>query len=470
MNKLRYSLIALLGVLILIAPSCQLQETNDDPTRLSDVNLNLILPAALSQTAYNQSSNPARISGILMQHFEGFDAQQVQYTDYVLEGNTFNNYWQFGLYSGVLKDCRVMIDKANEEDQPYYRGIAKILMAQGFAEAASFFGDVPYTDALKGTESLQPVYDTQEQVFAGVQQLLDEAIIDLSGAAVPGGPSGDDLIFGGDGAKWVATARALKARYFMHLTKRDDQAASKALAEIGQAFGSTADQPNFAWESNINSNNPLAKFGLERPNTLIIDSRFGQALIDREDPRKDFYVAEPEPGTFQYFQSGNSNLVWVQNNSVIPIISYAELKFLEAEALLRTGADDATISAALEAAITATMDQIGIDPAVYADYVAANSDVSGLGGFEEKLEKIITEAYYGYYGYAFQQIWTNFRRTGYPDLTPSPNGSNGVNPSGVVPRRFLYPNSEDNTNSENLNAARSRQNGALLDADTWAFE
>jgi len=323
-----------------------------------------------------------------------------------------------------------------------------------------------------GLRAVQREFDgyLRREGLEGVQQLLDEAIIDLSGAAVPGGPSGDDLIFGGDGAKWVATARALKARYFMHLTKRDDQAASKALAEIGQAFGSTADQPNFAWESNINSNNPLAKFGLERPNTLIIDSRFGQALIDREDPRKDFYVAEPEPGTFQYFQSGNSNLVWVQNNSVIPIISYAELKFLEAEALLRTGADDATISAALEAAITATMDQIGIDPAVYADYVAANSDVSGLGGFEEKLEKIITEAYYGYYGYAFQQIWTNFRRTGYPDLTPSPNGSNGVNPSGVVPRRFLYPNSEDNTNSENLNAARSRQNGALLDADTWAFE
>jgi len=471
MKKIKYSLFALLGMVILIAPSCQLQETNDDPARLSDVNLNLILPTAISQTAYNQSASSARMAGLLMQQFQGSDAQQVEYSEnYILRSDAFNNLWQFGFYSGVLKDGVVLIDKANEENQPYYRGIARILMSVAFAEAASYFGDIPFSEALQGQEIFQPSYDTQEQVFAGVQQMLNDAIADLSGPGAEGGPSNDDLIFGGDPAGWIATAHALKARYFMYLTKRDDQAANNALGQLDQAFASLDEQPNFAWENNLNSNSPLAKFGLERPNTMIIDPRFAEALTTREDPRGTFYYVETAPGEFKYFENGNSDLYWAQNSSVIPLISYAELKFIEAEALLRTGADDATVNASLEAGITASMDQMSIDPANYADYLAANSDVSGLGGFEDKLEKIMVEAYYAYYGYAFQQIWTNFRRTGYPELTPSPNAERGINPSGVVPRRFPYVESEFTTNEQNVNAAVGRQNGALLDVDVWAFE
>ncbi len=58
----------------------------------------------------------------------------------------------------------------------------------------------------------------------------------------------------------------------------------------------------------------------------------------------------------------------------------------------------------------------------------------------------------------------------YPALTPSPIGSNGFNPSGVVPRRYLYVESETQTNKDNVAAARAAQGGALLDVDVWAFE
>ncbi|MEL6588683.1 MAG: hypothetical protein AAFQ68_01305, partial [Bacteroidota bacterium] len=57
----------LMGMTLLLAPACDLASINVDPTRPADVDLRLVLPAMITQTAYNQSSNPARISGIIMQ-------------------------------------------------------------------------------------------------------------------------------------------------------------------------------------------------------------------------------------------------------------------------------------------------------------------------------------------------------------------------------------------------------------------
>lgn len=459
----------LLSITVLIAPSCELAPINIDPTRPADVDLRLILPALLTQTAYNQSANPARITGIIMQHLQGFDAQQVAYTDYQLPQNTFNNYWRTGTYAGSLKDCQVIIDKAAEEGQPYYAGIAKIMMAENYGMLASMFGDVPFSQALKGTENLTPAYDTQEEVYAGIQDLLDEAIDDLSQPEVPGGPSSDDLVYGGDAAAWIATANALKARYTMHLTKRNGAAAAaEALTLLGSAFSSNAEEPLFYWSTTLTSANPLALFGIQRPNTLVIDNRFQAWMDGNSDPRLPFYMTTN--GSEWQFYDASAGLRWSSNDSPIPLISFTELEFLRAEALLWTGASDGEVQAALTSAIEANMAEVGVsDTAAIAAYVAARADLSGLGSTEEKLERIMEEAYVAYYGMAFQQAWTNFRRTGYPELTPSAGGSGGLNPSGVIPRRFLYPESEATTNRANWQAATDRQGGALLDDDTWAF-
>jgi len=462
---------ALLGILMLVAPSCDLSTINVDPTRPADVDLRLILPALITQTAYNQSSNPARISGIIMQQMIGFDAQQVAYTDYQLPQNTFNNYWRTGTYAGALKDCQVIIDKAAEEGQPYYAGIAKVLMAENYGMLAALFGDVPFSQALLGTENLTPAYDTQEAVYAGVQSLLDDAISDLSQAEVAGGPSSDDLIFNGDAALWISTANALKARYTMHLTKRNGAtAATAALALIeNSAFASAADQPNFFWSTVQTAANPIALFGIQRPNTLVIDTRFNEWMDGNSDPRLPYYMTTN--GSEWQFYDASAGLRWSSNDSPIPLISYTELSFLKAEALLWTGADDATVQAALETAISESMAEVGVtDSAAVAAYIADRGDMSGLSGTDEKLERIMEEAYVGLYGMGFQQVWTNYRRNGYPALTPSASGAGGLNPSGVIPRRFLYPDSESTTNRLNWEAAQASQGGALLDADTWAFE
>ena len=453
---------SLLIIAVFLIPSCSdetFEELNTDPTQLSDVEMSLILPEILSQVAYNKGANAARVAGIVMQQFEGFDAQQVQYTQYILGSDAFNNYWRFGLYTGPLRSAQVLIDKADAEGgATFYSGVAKLLMANEYGIATSYFGNIPFTDALKGTEVLKPSYDAQETVYQGVQSLLDAAIVDLTAGE---GYGGGDLIYAGDADSWIKVAHALKARFQMHLTNRDGGNASKALSELGASFTSLDDQPNFTFGTSETANYSLAKFGIERSNTLIISNTFADMMTD--DPRQAIYM-EFDGTLWQYWNPENPAMLWAKNDATVPVISYVEVKFLEAEALARTGGDPA---AALEAAITASMVQAGA--ADYDAYVAAQSDLSGLSA-EEVIQRIIEEAYKGYYGYNFNETWANYRRTGYPALTPNALGANGFNPSGVVPERFLYVASEQQTNSDNLDAARAAQGGALLDVPVWAFQ
>ena len=84
-------------------------------------------------------------------------------------------------------------------------------------------------------------------------------------------------------------------------------------------------------------------------------------------------------------------------------------------------------------------------------------------------EVVITEKYKSLYGNAPVEAWVDYRRTGYPELTPNPDAVPSLNPSGIIPRRFLYPISERITNEVNYEAAISGQGGHLQDDDLWAF-
>jgi len=467
MKRIIYILVAAITMTFTLN-SCDLAETNLDPTRLSDVSLSLILPTAISQTAYNQSALQARMPGIVMQHYIGFDAQQVAYTDYVITRNEFNNYWRTGLYAGALKDCDVIINKATDEGQIHYEAIAKVLMAYNYGMATCMFGDIPFSEALQGLDNLTPSYDSQQAVYAGIMQLLDEAITLLGQDGPAGGPGGDDLIYGGDAASWAATAHALKARFYIHTSKRDGSAYANALTEVGMAFSSLAGQPGFAYDVAQQAANPIALFGIGRPNTLNIDGRFADLMDATSDPRKDYYM-EFNGADWVFHNPSNSQLHWAQNAAVIPLISFVELEFIRAEALQATGAAEAEVQAALESGIIASMEQLGIDSAAYGAYVAAQADLSGLSD-SEKWQRIIEEAYSAYYGFSMLEVWNNYRRTGWPAITPSPNGSNGLNPSGVIPQRWPYPTSEEVTNNASFQAASDAQSGALMDVPTWANE
>jgi hypothetical protein len=63
------------------------------------------------------------------------------------------------------------------------------------------------------------------------------------------------------------------------------------------------------------------------------------------------------------------------------------------------------------------------------------------------------------------EAFANFRRTGYPNLAPNPFPLKDI--SGDFINRITYPNSEISVNSENVQAAISRQGADNLDTKVW---
>jgi hypothetical protein len=444
-------------LMISLSVSCEITDANIDPDNPSAdlVNAGAIYPGMVTQTHRNLVALGGRIAGIIIQHYDGLDAQQIQYDQYNIGESDIDDLWDFGLYgAGSMKDAFVIIQ--NNEGE--VSALAKLYMAVNLGLATSSWGDVPYTDAFLGDQgNLTPTYDSMESNYQTIQTLLSEAIDD-------GVASGIGAFAGAGSASnvdWEGVAHALKARYYLHLTSvNGTSAAQSALEEIQQAFTSTAAQPDFVYSTPAQNANPWYLFDNDRPSTLGISDVMVQRLTTNNDPRLPLYTTDGE--SF----AGIAGLFWGQASSPTPLISYWEVKFIEAEALVRTGGSDADAGDALKEAVRSNMLYIGVEQSKVDSYV---NGLALSGSEEDKIKTIITEKWKALYGNAPIEAWVDYRRTGYPDLTPSPDAVPSFNPSGVIPRRFLYPIAERTTNNANYQAAIQAQGGHLLDDDIWAF-
>ena len=226
-NKLIKKVVTVFFGVALLA-SCDYEDVNQDPSRPGGDNVPLvaIVPAMQTQTRRNLTAVLGRFAGIIMQQWEVTDAQQLQYTSYVIGENDSNTPWNFGLYTGSMRDAADIIERATATDAPNTRGLAKIYMAINLGIATNVWGDVPYSEAFKGEENLSPKYDDQEELYGVLQTLLSEAIADLN-AEDPAGIQGD--LIGGSNAAWISTDHSLNARCYRQQTSVNHKPSQFAL-------------------------------------------------------------------------------------------------------------------------------------------------------------------------------------------------------------------------------------------------
>jgi hypothetical protein len=79
------------------------------------------------------------------------------------------------------------------------------------------------------------------------------------------------------------------------------------------------------------------------------------------------------------------------------------------------------------------------------------------------LELIATQKWIALF-YQGNEAWAEWRRTGYPVLTPA---SNALNPSGKIPRRLAYPITEQTLNKANYDKAVAAQGADTQDTKVW---
>jgi hypothetical protein len=452
MKKNIYKIVKFAGVFLaaaLILASCDTwidTEINVNPDAPADVPMNLMLPAIQQNLGYTLGGNDMVLTtDSWMQQFDGVTRQSYTVSRYQYLPGDVNNLWNT-IYSGLLINSKILINKAENTEgkySPYNAGIGKVLMATTLGASSDLFGDMPYSEALKGNENvLTPKFDTQEQVYTALLGLLDGAIADLGKTtaenlvAVKG-----DVMYAGNITKWKKAAYSIKARHLLQLSAvKGNSAYTDALAAVANGFSSIADDMMVPWEEA--NHNPIFQFMEQRG-----DIRMGATLVNLmksiEDPRLSFYVAKDGNGEYTGSAIGSQNenaskpgLYIAGATASSMIMSYAELKFIEAEANFKLN-KTTEASDALKKGVGASILRV-TGAAMTDDWYNAKVASQTL-----TLELIMTQKYIATFG--TNQAFADYRRIGLPVMTVPPGA---VLPT--MPTRYPYAQDEISYNGANV--------------------
>jgi hypothetical protein len=455
MKKLAYISIALILLVSSIGCEKYIEGYDVDPNKPSEVTPNLLLSVSEVAVFLTYSGQPARTTSIWLQHMTGTDFQMVDVNNYFMLEADITNEWRT-IYTNAQVNLNELINTFGDEN-PYYAGIAKVLTAMNLGIATDLWGDIPNREACKGLEgegSFHPHYDQQQTVLEDIQAYLDEAIalLDQPEEANRLFPGTDDFMFNGDVSAWKKIAYALKARYYNRLYGHDPTgSANNALQAItNSGMTSSAEDANAIFGTNGNELNQWYAFLLARGGYIKMSEHFINLLTSLNDPRLPFYATTDANGNYtgtpitsQDQTTSDIGAYYASETSIAPLMTYVELKFIEAECNFRLGQADVA-AAAFNLAVVSSIEQI-TGAAAPADYVAAHASETGA---TITLEKIINQKYIA----LFTQVesYTDWRRTDYPVLTP--------NPAGVLPAiPVRYPTSlEERINNSNANVVSDK--------------
>jgi hypothetical protein len=440
MKKINIIAISTLVLLMFSVTSCQKKwldpSFNKDPNAVTDVPGYVLLPSIEAQMAYIFGGmDVTGTTAMWVQYATGQARQASAINGYIYKDSDVENLWGSFYTQGGMMSTKVLMDKSTNPEtfSPVYGGISKVLMALWLGNATDLWGDIPYSDAFKGNANLQPKYDSQQQVYDSIQSLLSSAIkllqIPATGFDVNLGTS--DYIYGGNTDAWIKAAWALKARYALHLSKKNANWYTDVIniLENQNVMTSNADNMAFYFGTGPTEQNPMYQYEDQRGDMVNNNGFFSMLANDNNDPRSLIYQALPDGASYL------AGLYYGQKDSPVEFMTYSELMFIGAEAYYQAGQYDKAKDYLVNG-ITASINKYkGLDAnydAVADAWLAAKVATYQGTASSPSLEEILTQKYVAEYFHP--EAWVDYRRTGIPNLTP-------VNGRGI-PDRFPYPTSE----------------------------
>lgn len=453
-------------------------DINDDPNNPTSAPLQGLMTNTTFETARN-TNRVAGTTSFFVQHFAS--PNEATSTD-IHESVSYGGTWS-SLYF-TLGDLLVLTQQAEDTDAPYYAGIAKIMTAYNLSLLVNMFGDVPYSDGFSADETLQPTYDSSEQIYNEMFSLLSEGITDLQASESAASPGNDDFIFNGDRAAWIRTAYALRARFLNHYSKLGSYDPAAVLEAVDNAFASNDEDFQMTYFGEVGiERNPWHILAVNNAGLLLggwLSDQFVDHLSGEthgiEDPRLDFIT---DPASNEDFPELIGEYIGTRNGAgrgdapeqgvraVLSVDSwyadtptrellmatYAEMKFIEAEAAL--GTNPGRAYTAFRDGIRAHMEKLGVDEGDIDDYL--NSPEVAVGAATLSIDDIMREKYVAMF--LTPEAWNDARRYdySYQGFEAPANSALG----GEMIRLVRYPDSELQRNSANV------PNRTMLDRVFW---
>jgi Starch-binding associating with outer membrane len=446
---------------------------NDNPNAAVSATPELVLSAALNNTAgrltHNQIGN----------FFGGYWAPSGSYSGFKEERQfdltpTYGvNVWN-SCYDN-LQDYKYIVEKADAQKWKAVSGIAKVMTAYNYQILVDTYGNVPYSDALKGTTSISPKYDDAQAVYDGLIKTLDAASADLKVAISGDNPSPgvQDIVFKGDIAKWRRFANTLRLRIMMRQTNVSGKDLKGEIAKI------VAEGAGFlkAGETVMSTPGYLKTSGKQNPfwDTYVANSAGSEAAnkaayvcsdffintmqTTLKDPRIAVLATKNATGIYRGVPLGDGNdanlfpkcswfgpAIVKSFDQAMILMTAAESLFLQAEAVQR-GYITGDAKALYEAGVSEAFIASGLKAADATAYLATATSNVNWDISTDKIEAIITQKWIGMFSLTGFEAWSEFRRTGFPKV---PLATKAI--QAKAPARLFYPSSEISTNAENVAA------------------
>jgi len=167
----------------------------------------------------------------------------MQYTQLDGWATTHNNYdWDgdnpWSGYYDILRNNAFVYEKALASGDDLQEGVALVMRAMVFGLLTDLYGDVPYTNGLKGASGGQdntfPAYDEQQSIYTGILTDLDSANILLARSADNGENTigSADVYYNGNAGSWRKLANSLALRYYMRLSSKLPSVAQAGIEKI----------------------------------------------------------------------------------------------------------------------------------------------------------------------------------------------------------------------------------------------
>ncbi|MDD3101170.1 MAG: SusD/RagB family nutrient-binding outer membrane lipoprotein, partial [Bacteroidales bacterium] len=206
-KMIKLSVIAVFGVL-LMGCTKDFDEINTNPNASADAPITNILAYSIRYTcdtyfdAWADMNEPSTYGGHLAKK------QYIDEARYVTRSTVVANNWHY-LYI-TMNNVRDVRNRAAAEGLSNMENVAKIWEAVIMQLGTDRWRDLPYSEAIGLDQGIvAPKYDTQEEIYPALMDLLKEAADGLSAGGTDDLGIGDILFFG-DTDAWLRLANSLR--------------------------------------------------------------------------------------------------------------------------------------------------------------------------------------------------------------------------------------------------------------------
>ncbi len=468
------------------------ERINTPPTSVTTVDPSLLIARVLRDGTFQESGElPNNKFGSWIQHWAGGPVVPVSR---YFEGPE-NLIWSqhYTLLRNIVQIKQELSGKEDNAEGRSKLAIAELYEAYLYQRLTDLFGDIPYSEITKSTKEINrtPKFDKQEDIYPALIQKVDAAIARLTSGDLSYGSS--DFFYKGSIDKWKKFGNSLKLKLGIRLRYANPSLAQKTVTEAMTStvglFSSNSDNaavPTYNDAQAENQNPILRQMTTESADLRYLANTLVDKLKEYNDPRLPL-LAEPVNvnGTATYqgigvsltdnqlsqliranYSTANKSTWFSLSFAPIPsyAFTYSDICFYKAEAaLLGWGATSANaqtfFTEGVKAALALPPYNMAAIPTSYEPILSLNSLTD-----EQKMEKIATQKWIHLFG-RDMEAFAEWRRTGYPRLTPGPNPGST---NGQIPRRAIYSSEEAELNASNLKEAAARMtNGDSFLSKVW---